>query len=55
MKKLSAGLWILLLFTFTSCDLIGGIFKAGMWTGVIVVVGVIMLLVWLLARAGKGR
>ena len=39
--------------TFTSCEAIGGIFKAGMWVGVIVVVGIIALVLWLLGKARK--
>ncbi len=37
----------------TSCEAIGDIFKAGMWWGIIVVVGVIALIIWLLSRAVK--
>lgn len=39
--------------TLTSCDAIGGIFKAGMWVGVIVVVGIVALVLWLLGKARK--
>jgi cytosine/uracil/thiamine/allantoin permease len=35
------------------CQAIGDIFKAGMWTGVFVVVIVIGLIVYLISRAGK--
>ena len=37
----------------TSCDAVGGIFKAGMWVGVIVVVGIVALVLWLLGKARK--
>lgn len=37
-----------------SCDLIAGIFKAGVWTGILVVVAVVGLIVWIIARlAGR--
>ncbi len=39
--------------TLTSCDAIAGIFKAGMWVGVIVVVAIIALVLWLLGKAKK--
>lgn len=39
--------------TLTSCEAIGGIFKAGMWVGVIVVVIIIALVLWLLGKAKK--
>lgn len=38
-----------------SCEVIGGIFKAGMWTGILIVVVVIGLLIWLIARMGGKR
>ena len=39
--------------TLTSCDAIAGIFKAGIWVGVIVVVGIIALVLWILGKAKK--
>lgn len=36
--------------TLTSCQVIEGIFKAGVWTGVIVVVLVLALIIWLISR-----
>ena len=39
-------------FFFSSCEVIGDIFKAGVWVGVIVVVGIIALVIWLIARMG---
>jgi hypothetical protein len=37
----------------TSCEMIGDIFKAGVWVGVIVVVGIIALVLWLIGKARK--
>jgi hypothetical protein len=37
----------------SSCEVIGGIFKAGVWVGVIVVVAVIALILWLIGRGRK--
>ncbi|WP_353721351.1 hypothetical protein [Dyadobacter sp. 676] len=45
---------LLLSFTLTSCELIGDIFKTGVWTGVILVVGIIAIVIWLLAKAFGG-
>lgn len=40
----------------TSCEVIGGIFKAGVWSGVILVVLVIAVVVWIIAKiAGGGK
>ncbi|WP_316793472.1 hypothetical protein [Pedobacter frigoris] len=36
--------------TLSSCELVQGIFKAGMWTGVIVVVLVLALIIWLISK-----
>lgn len=47
---------LLLSFSLTSCEVIGDIFKTGVWTGVILVVGVVVVVIWLLARVfGGGR
>lgn len=40
--------------TLMSCNLIEGIFKAGMWTGVIVVVLVLALIIWLISKVFGG-
>jgi hypothetical protein len=37
-------------FTLGGCDLIGGIFKAGMWVGVIGIVAVIALIGYVISR-----
>ncbi|MDY0907782.1 hypothetical protein [Pedobacter sp. CFBP9032] len=42
--------------TLSSCELVGGIFKAGLWSGIIVVVIVVALLIWILSKIfGGGR
>ena len=35
----------------TGCQMIGDIFKAGVWTGVVIVVAVVGIVVWLIARS----
>lgn len=53
MKKITLYSTLLLLMaSLSSCEIIGGIFKAGVWTGIIVVVIVVVLLIWLLSRLG---
>ncbi|MGY3053984.1 putative small secreted protein [Pedobacter sp. UYEF25] len=39
----------------SSCELVGGIFKAGMWTGVIAIVVVVALVIWVLAKIFGGK
>ncbi|QFG53023.1 phosphatidate cytidylyltransferase [Chryseobacterium sp.] len=41
------------LLTLTGCEAIGTIFEAGMWWGIILVVGVIGLVLWMLTRGKK--
>lgn len=46
----------LLTTTLASCSLIEGIFKAGVWSGVIIVVIVLALIIWLVSKIfGGGR
>jgi hypothetical protein len=52
MKNLSLLLMtLLLLLTFSSCHLIGGIFKAGMGVGIFVVILIIVIIGWLISRS----
>ncbi|WP_188347319.1 hypothetical protein [Sphingobacterium cavernae] len=56
MKRI--GLLAAILSTITllsSCEVIGGIFKAGMWSGIIIVVIVIALIIWLISKFMGGR
>jgi len=44
---------IFLITTMTSCEAIGGIFKAGMWTGVIVIVAIVALILYFVNRGRR--
>ena len=45
---------LVVLLTVQGCAAIAGIFKAGMWTGVILVIAVIVLIIYLVAKmAGR--
>lgn len=46
---------LFLITILTSCDAIVGIFKGGMYFGIILVVVVVALLIWLISRMGRGR
>jgi TRAP-type C4-dicarboxylate transport system permease large subunit len=39
-----------IVLALAACSAVAGIFKAGMWTGVLVIVVVIALIVWLFGR-----
>jgi len=44
----------LAVISMTSCELAGGIFKGGVWTGIILVVGIIAVVIWALSKAFGG-
>ena len=44
---------LVMAISFSSCQAIESIFKAGVWVGVIAVVVVIALIFWLISKAGK--
>lgn len=46
-------LMLVMAVSFSSCQAIEGIFKAGVWVGVIAVVVVVALIFWLISKAGK--
>ncbi len=50
MKLFRGSIIVLMLLMLGGCSAIGGIFKAGVWTGIIVVVLVIGLLIYLFGR-----
>jgi len=33
--------------SFSACELVGDVFQAGVWVGVILIIGVIALIVWM--------
>ena len=49
MKSLNIFLFAILLMAFSSCAVVGGIFKAGAAVGVIAVIIVILIIVWLIS------
>ena len=53
MKKngLLLALLVLLVTTFSSCQAIADIFKAGVWVGIIIVVVVVAIILWLVGKA----
>lgn len=55
--KLKYTFWLLIMLlgvSLTSCEIVGGIFKAGMWTGFIIIVVVIALIIWILSKLRGG-
>jgi len=53
MKKYSLlSLLLLVAVVFSSCQAIGDIFKAGVWSGIIIVVIIVALIIWIFSRIG---
>ncbi len=42
-------------FCLGSCQAIGDIFKAGVWSGVLLVVGIIALIIFIIAKVSGGK
>lgn len=55
MKKIALFSLVALLVSLSSCELIGDIFEAGVWAGVLLVVGIIGVVVFLISRLFGGR
>lgn len=57
MKKQSFLIILMALFItgLSSCEVIGGIFKAGVGVGIFIVVFVVALIVFLISRAGGSK
>ncbi len=50
---LSFTLFSVMMLVLSGCAAIEGIFKAGMWSGIFIVVIIVALIFWLISRAGK--
>lgn len=58
MKKFNLSLLsvlMIIMFTASSCEVVGGIFKAGIWTGVIIIVLIVVLVLWLIGKTRRRR
>lgn len=42
---------VLLAMTLTGCEVVGGIFKAGMWVGIVMAVVIVALIMWIFGKA----
>jgi hypothetical protein len=54
-KSLIGAIALMVILSLSSCEIIGGIFKAGVWVGVLIVVAIIGLIVYLINRSRKGN
>jgi hypothetical protein len=50
MKQSSLVLILFLAIALSGCEIAADIFKAGVWVGVLLVVGIIGLIIWLISK-----
>ncbi len=53
MKRFSSLTLLTLIITMAGCQVVGGIFKAGVWFGVLIIVGIVALLIWVFTRVRR--
>lgn len=44
---------LVLMTALSGCELIGDIFQAGVWVGVLIVVGIVVFVLWLIGKLGR--
>ncbi len=54
-KYYSLTLIALITATLSSCSVVEGIFKAGVWSGIILVVIVVAVIIWVISKLFGGR
>jgi hypothetical protein len=52
-NKILLVMFVALTAMLSSCEIAGGIFKAGMWVGVVVVVLIIAIVLWLINKVRR--
>jgi hypothetical protein len=52
MKQFTPLILVLMILLLNSCAVVGGIFKAGVWVGVLLVLFIIGIIIWLVTRRG---
>jgi hypothetical protein len=55
MKKFYGLIFLLMTLFYSSCAAIETIFKAGMWWGIILVVGIIGLIIFIISKLGSKK
>ncbi len=53
MQKLNYAIVAALFVSLSSCEVVGDIFKAGVWSGLLIVAVVIVLVIWLISKFRK--
>ncbi len=53
MKRFTSLTLLTLAIMLAGCEVVGGIFKAGVWFGVLIIVGIVALLIWVFTRGRR--
>lgn len=53
MKVFYGSIFLAIALFYSSCAVIEGVFKAGVWVGVLVVVAIIGVIIWIISRFTK--
>lgn len=53
MKKIYVMSILAMIMALSSCQVVGDIFKAGVWVGILLVFAVVAVIVWLFSRGRK--
>ena len=53
MKLFYGTIFMMIALFYSSCAVVEGIFKAGVWVGVLIVVAIIGLIVWLISKFSR--
>jgi len=53
MQRLNFVILALMMASLSSCELIGDIFKAGVWAGLLLVAAIIAIVIWIISRFMK--
>ena len=51
----SYALLLLIVLSLSSCEAIGAIFKAGVWSGIFIVVLIVAVIIYIISRSGKQK
>ena len=52
MKQFTPLILVFMMLLLNGCAVVGGIFKAGVWVGVLLVLFIIGIIIWLVTRRG---
>lgn len=55
LSALYSAILLVLILTLPGCEVIGGIFKAGVWTGVLMIAVIVAIIIYIISRMAGGK